>query len=212
MKHTHSIAAAVTMVVGATFHPLHAQNTPVPEVTHTVVLTTSMGTIELELYGKDAPKTVRNFVELINRKFYDGILFHRVVPGFVIQAGDPQTRDSTRRATWGQEGKSIYPGNEFEDELNPATPSYKRGYVEGTLAMANRGPNTNTSQFFIMLADNDARPHPLKKDYTIFGRVMKGMEVAHAIEATPLSGQSGQPVKPVVIQKATVREVGQTTK
>jgi cyclophilin family peptidyl-prolyl cis-trans isomerase len=168
-----------------------------------------MGTIELELYGKDAPKTVKNFVELINQKFYDGILVHRVVPGFVIQAGDPYTRDTTRRSQWGMEGRSIYDGNEFEDELNPATPSFKRGYVEGTLAMANRGPNTNTSQFFIMLVDNDKRPHPLQKQYTIFGRVTKGMDVVHTIELTPLSGQSGQPVKPVVIVKATATEVVQ---
>jgi cyclophilin family peptidyl-prolyl cis-trans isomerase len=212
MKHNRIIAAAVTIAVAATLHPLHAQNAPAPEVTHTAVLKTTMGTIEIELYGKDAPKTVENFVGLINRKFYDGILVHRVVPGFVIQAGDSATRDTTKREMWGRGGTSIYNGREFEDELNPATPSYKRGYVEGTLAMANRGPNTNTSQFFIMLVDNDKRPHPLKKEFTIFGRVTKGMDIIHTIEQVPLSGQSGQPVKPVMIIKATATEVPQMEK
>jgi cyclophilin family peptidyl-prolyl cis-trans isomerase len=208
MKYNRIIAAAVTIAAVATLHPLHAQDASAPVVTHTAVFTTSMGTIELELYGRDAPKTVNNFVGLINQKFYDGILFHRVVPGFVIQAGDPNSRDSTKRAVWGQSGSSIYKGIEFEDELNPAAPSYQRGYVEGTLAMANRGPNTNTSQFFIMLADNDKRPQPLKKSYTMFGRVTKGMDIVHTIEQMPLlSDQSGQPVKSVVILKATATEI-----
>lgn len=154
----------------------------IPEVTHTVTITTSMGKVEVELYGKDAPKTVRNFVELANRGFYNGQLVHRVIPGAIIQMGDPKTKDSTLRRQWGSGGESIY-GGYFEDELNTMTPSYRRGYVEGTLAMANRWPtpNSNTSQFFVMLSDNNKLPKPMKPVFTIFGRVASGMDVVHAI-------------------------------
>lgn len=154
----------------------------IPEVTHTVTITTSMGKVEIELYGKDAPKTVRNFVELANRGFYNGQLVHRVIPGAIIQMGDPKTKDSTLRRQWGSGGESIY-GGYFEDELNTMTPSYRRGYVEGTLAMANRWPtpNSNTSQFFVMLSDNNKLPKPMKPVFTIFGRVASGMDVVHAI-------------------------------
>ena len=129
---------------------------------------TVKGDIELELYPQDAPKTVANFATLSKKGYYNGLTFHRVVPGFVIQGGDPSGN--------GSGGYSIY-GPTFEDELNPETPSYKAGYVEGVLAMANRGPNTNGSQFFIMLADNTSLPH----NYTIFGKVTKGMDVVKQI-------------------------------
>jgi cyclophilin family peptidyl-prolyl cis-trans isomerase len=205
MKQQNIIIAALIMmaVIAGT---LKAQEVKAPEVTHTAIFTTTMGEFHIELYGKDAPKTVKNFVGLIDRGFYDGILFHRVVPGFVIQAGDPQTRDTSLREYWGMGGSSIYDGKEFEDELNGATPSYRRGYVEGTLAMANRGPNTNTSQFFIMLLDNDKRENPLPKLYTIFGRVVRGMDVVHQIELAPLTPQTGLPITPVIILKAKVVE------
>ncbi len=129
---------------------------------------TEKGEIQLELYPQDAPKTVTNFATLAKNGFYDGLTFHRVEPGFVIQGGDPDGN--------GTGGVSIY-GSEFEDELNEDTPSYKNGYKEGVLAMANRGPNTNSSQFFIMLADNDSLP----KNYTIFGKVTTGMDVVKNI-------------------------------
>lgn len=169
-----------------------------PEVTHTAVMKTSMGTMEIELYGKDAPKAVENFVGLTNQGFYKDILFHRVVPSFVIQAGDPKTKDPALVSDWGTGGNSIYPGILFEDELNPKTPSYKLGYREGCLAMANSGPNTNTSQFFIVLS-NDVKQR-LPHNYTIFGFVRSGMEVAHQIEQVPLSGMTGQvPTQPIKI-------------
>lgn len=129
---------------------------------------TKKGDIQLELYPQDAPKTVTNFATLAKNGFYDGLTFHRVEPGFVIQGGDPNGT--------GTGGTSVY-GPEFEDELNQESESYKAGYEEGVLAMANRGPNTNSSQFFIMLADNDALP----KNYTIFGKVIAGMEVVKKI-------------------------------
>ncbi|MEX1052076.1 MAG: peptidylprolyl isomerase, partial [Patescibacteria group bacterium] len=134
------------------------------------VIKTPKGDIELELYPNDAPKTVTNFATLAKNGFYDCLKFHRYEPGFVIQGGDPSGN--------GTGGESIY-GPEFADELNPDTESYKNGYKEGVLAMANRGPNTNSSQFFIILADNDTLP----KNYTIFGKVTGGLPVVQSIRA-----------------------------
>ena len=160
------------------------------------VIETTLGTIEAELYSADAPKTVENFVGLAGQKYFDGVVFHRVVPGFVIQGGDPTGT--------GSGGKSIW-GKEFADELNPAAGSYKAGYAKGVLAMANRGPNTNTSQFFIMLADNMTLP----KNYTIFGKVVKGIDVVDAIGNVPLTGGMGpdasKPATPVVMNKVWIR-------
>ena len=133
-----------------------------------ITIHTAKGDIEFETYPKDAPKTVANFSTLAKKGYYNGLTFHRVEPGFVIQGGDPNGN--------GSGGYSIY-GPTFEDELNPDTVSYKEGYKEGVVAMANRGPNTNGSQFFIMLADNDSLP----KNYTIFGKVTKGMDVVKQI-------------------------------
>jgi cyclophilin family peptidyl-prolyl cis-trans isomerase len=133
-----------------------------------VTIHTAKGDIEFQTYPNDAPKTVANFSTLAKKGYYNGLTFHRVEPGFVIQGGDPNGN--------GSGGYSIY-GPTFEDELNPDTESYKEGYKEGVVAMANRGPNTNGSQFFIMLADNDSLP----KNYTIFGKVTKGMDVVKQI-------------------------------
>jgi len=134
----------------------------------TAIIKTDKGDITLELYPNDAAKTVTNFATLAKNGYYDSLTFHRVEPGFVIQGGDPNGN--------GTGGSSIY-GAKFEDELNPNTASYKAGYQEGVLAMANAGPNTNGSQFFIMLADNSTLP----KNYTIFGKVTKGLDVVHKI-------------------------------
>jgi cyclophilin family peptidyl-prolyl cis-trans isomerase len=123
------------------------------------VLKTSKGTIEIELFGDEAPLTVSNHIFLIEEKFYDGLIFHRREEGFVIQGGDPLGE--------GYGG----PGYRFEDE--PVGRDYDRGIV----AMANSGPDTNGSQFFIMLADV-----PLPPLYTIFGKVTKGMDVVDNIE------------------------------
>lgn len=135
------------------------------------VITTPKGEIDIELYPNDAPKTVTNFATLAANKFYDGLTFHRVEPGFVIQGGDPKGN--------GTGGTSIYGGGPFADELNPNTPSYKEGYKEGVVAMANSGPNTNGSQFFIMWEDKPELPHL----YTIFGKVTNGMDVVHKMVA-----------------------------
>lgn len=159
------------------------------------VIVTTLGTIEVELYEKDAPKTVANFEGLAKEGYYNGVIFHRVVPGFVIQGGD-----STGT---GAGGRSIY-GHAFADELNPETKSYQEGYKKGVVAMANRGPNTNTSQFFILLADQGWMPH----NYTIFGKVIKGMDVVEKIshvELVPPGARDGRPKVPVVMNKVTIK-------
>jgi cyclophilin family peptidyl-prolyl cis-trans isomerase len=141
---------------------------------------TDKGKIVIALYPGDAPKTVQNFATLAKRGYYNNLTFHRVEPGFVIQGGDPNGD--------GSGGTSIY-GPTFADELNPNTQSYKDGYKTGVVAMANRGPDTNGSQFFILLAD-----HPeLPKAYTIFGKVTTGLDVMQKI-------QVGDHIKSITIQ------------
>ncbi|MDE2172499.1 MAG: peptidylprolyl isomerase [Patescibacteria group bacterium] len=154
---------------------------------HTVTIQTNKGTIVFETYDADAPNTVQNFLTLANKGFYNGLIFHRVIQGFMIQGGDP-----TGTGTGG-------PGYSFNDELNPATPSYQAGYVRGTVAMANAGPNTNGSQFFIMQKDTPALPH----DYTIFGKVISGMDVVDAIAATPVDAND-KPLSNVTMTSVTV--------
>ena len=168
------------------------------------VVETSYGSFEIELYSKDAPKTVKNFTGLAKKGFFNGLRFHRVAPGYVIQSGDPLSRDRAQIARWGTGGASIY-GKEFADELNPATPSGKAGYLRGVVAMANRGPNTNTSQFFILLSDAPGLPYA----YTIFGRVTKGMEVVDTIGKVELERpgqQDGRPKEDVFITKVTIKK------
>lgn len=150
------------------------------------LLETSEGNIKVKFYPDDAPKTVANFVKLATGKFYDGLIFHRVIPDFMIQGGDPKGN-----GTGG-------PGYKFEDELNPASASAKEGYKKGVLAMANAGPNTNGSQFFIMV--NNV---PLPYSYTIFGKVIEGQDVADKISKVP-TGPADRPVTPVVIKKVTI--------
>ncbi|MDD5590224.1 MAG: peptidylprolyl isomerase [Candidatus Portnoybacteria bacterium] len=156
---------------------------------HVVTIETNYGDIQFETYDADAPKTVQNFINLAQKGFYDNVIFHRVIDGFMIQGGDP-----LGNGTGG-------PGYEFEDELNPGTESYKNGYQKGVVAMANRGPNTNGSQFFIMVAD-----YALPNSYSIFGRVVKGQEVADAISKVKTDPANDKPLSAVVMKKVTVSE------
>src|SRR3989344_2833442 len=135
-----------------------------------ITLQTNKGGITIELLEQDAPKAVANFVKLAKEGFYNGTKFHRVIKGFMVQGGDPQTKDDALAARWGMGG----PGYTFADEIH----ANNRNAV-GTLAMANAGPDTNGSQFFINVADNDF----LDDKHTVFGRVVSGIEVGHAIEA-----------------------------
>ncbi len=156
---------------------------------YTATLETNKGTIEVELYPNDAPKTVNNFVCLARDGYFDGTPFHRIVQGFVIQGGDP-----TGTGSGG-------PGYKFTDE------PISREYEKGTLAMANAGPNTNGSQFFIVLDDLQGR---LPKNYTIFGKVTSGQEAVDAIAAVPTrqgaSGEKSQPTEPVTLDRVTIEE------
>ena len=155
---------------------------------HQITLQTNLGDITFETYDADAPKTVDNFITLSKKGFYKNVIFHRVIKGFMIQGGDP-----TGIGTGG-------PGYAFEDELNPATESYKTGYVKGAVAMANAGPNTNGSQFFIMLA-NTSLPH----NYTIFGTVIAGQNVVDAI-GNVKTNASDKPLEPVTIKGVIVNK------
>jgi cyclophilin family peptidyl-prolyl cis-trans isomerase len=152
--------------------------------TYTATMVTSKGTLEIVLDALGAPATVNNFVFLARWHYYDGIIFHRVIPGFVLQGGDP-----TGTGAGG-------PGYRFDDEL----PKPGR-YELGSLAMANAGPNTNGSQFFVISGPDGVRLPPL---YALFGKVVKGLDVVEAINA--LGSRSGTPSERVVIESVTIKE------
>ena len=154
------------------------------------VIVTELGTIEADLFTESAPKAAANFVKLAKQGFYDDAIFHRVIPGFMIQGGDGQfgkkaSLDKGRVGTGG-------PGYKFEDE------PFKGEYTRGTLAMANAGPNTNGSQFFIMHAD-----YRLPKNYTIFGLVTKGLDVVDAIATAPRNPRD-MPDAPIAMTSVTI--------
>ncbi len=178
----------------------------IPLATHRAVIRTSEGAFTLHLYGKDAPKTVENFIKLAERKFYRGILIHRIAKDFVVQMGDPKTKDKRKRDEWGSGGESAS-GEGFETEVNSDAPSVKRGYRRGVVAMANRGGETNTSQFFICL--RDIPNLPLRS--SIFGDVASGMATLDSIAAqaiTPvLSSTDGRPQKPITILSVSVSAI-----
>jgi cyclophilin family peptidyl-prolyl cis-trans isomerase len=156
----------------------------------TATIQTNLGNIQLELFEDEAPKTTENFVTLAQKGYYDGVIFHRVIQGFMIQGGDPTGT--------GRGGESAR-GGRFNDEINLSSQLYRTGYKRGTLAMANAGPNTNGSQFFIMHNDN-----PLPPKYTIFGRVLEGQDVVDAIATTP-TDSNDRPKSAVRIDKITIQ-------
>jgi cyclophilin family peptidyl-prolyl cis-trans isomerase len=140
---------------------------------YTATIDTSMGTMKAELFANEAPTTVNNFVFLARQGYYDGVMFHRVINNFMVQTGDP-----TGTGTGG-------PGYRFNDE------PVKRKYLRGTLAMANAGPNTNGSQFFIVHKDYQLQPN-----YTIFGQLTDGLDVLDKIATTPTGPGRGGPDTP----------------
>jgi cyclophilin family peptidyl-prolyl cis-trans isomerase len=150
----------------------------------TATIHTNHGAIELELYPADAPKTVDNFVKLAKDGFYDGVVFHRVIPDFMIQGGDP-----TGTGAGG-------PGYQFEDEFND------HKVVRGALAMANAGPNTNGSQFFIVTTESAAW---LDGKHTVFGRVTSGMDVVDAISGVSRDGRD-RPHDDVTMERVEIAE------
>ena len=151
------------------------------------VISTDKGDIEVDLFDQSAPKATQNFIDLATKGYYDEVIFHRVIPGFVIQGGDGQygkknALDASRVGTGG-------PGYKFEDE------PVQGNYTRGALAMANAGPNTNGSQFFICHQDLTGR---LPKNYTLFGQVTKGLDVVDAI-AAGRTGPQDRPMEPVAM-------------
>ena len=148
------------------------------------IIQTNHGPINVELFPDDAPKTVANFVKLVNDGFYEGVVFHRVIPDFMIQGGDP-----TGTGSGG-------PGYSFEDEFND------HKVVKGALAMANAGPNTNGSQFFIVTTD--AAPW-LDGKHTVFGAVVEGMDAVTAVAGTATDG-SDRPLEPQTIERVELSE------
>jgi len=156
---------------------------------------TDKGPIELEFLPMDAPKAVENFRLLAERGYYNNLTFHRIVKGFMIQGGDPSGDGTGGESAW---------GGTFEDEIKPDSPTYSNGYRRGIVAMANAGPNTNGSQFFIMHQD-----YPLPPNYVIFARVTSGMDAVDAIAGTPTTlgadGGMSQPTTPPIIRKITIR-------
>ena len=152
---------------------------------------TNFGVITLELFPKEAPKTVENFVKLAKSDFYNGTKFHRVIKDFMIQGGDPNSKDGD----WSNDGRGG-PGYTFEDEFN----THK--VIRGALAMANSGPNTNGSQFFIVTAE--AAPW-LDGKHTVFGRVVGGMDVVDRIKSVT-TNENDHPLEDVVVERVTIEQ------
>lgn len=160
---------------------------------------TNRGTFELELFKDTMPITAGNFIKLANEKFYDGIKFHRVIDGFMIQSGDPITR-TEEYIKYGTGG----PGYTIPDEF--VSGEYLTN-VRGTIAMANRGPESGGSQFFINVADNqnlDFDKPPFTSKHPVFGRVIRGMDVVDAI-ATTETNSNDMPIDPVIIESVTIK-------
>jgi cyclophilin family peptidyl-prolyl cis-trans isomerase len=156
---------------------------------------TDKGPIEIEFLAADAPKAVENFRLLAEHGYYDGLTFHRIVKGFMIQGGDPLGDGTGGESAW---------GGTFPDEINEASALYRGGYRRGLVAMANAGPNTNGSQFFILQRD-----YALPPRYVIFARVTAGMDTVDALANTPTTlgadGGMSRPLTEPVIKKVTIR-------
>lgn len=165
--------------------------TPTPISAMTATIQTNLGNIEIELYRDKAPKTVDNFVRLAQSGFYNNTLFHRTIPDFMVQGGDPLTREEPD--DWARHGTGG-PGYTFADEINDIK------LVRGIVAMANAGPNTNGSQFFIITAP---ATDWLDGKHTAFGRVTNGMEVVDAISRVKRNAND-HPLDDVVLQKITL--------
>jgi len=157
----------------------------------TAVIETNKGTIKFELLETEVPKTTENFRLLAEKGYYDGVIFHRVIKNFMIQGGDPLGAGYGGESAW---------GGKFDDEIDKASALYQGAYEKGTVAMANSGPNTNGSQFFIMHVD-----YPLPPSYTKFGRVTEGQDVVDAIANVQVN-QNDKPLEPVVMNKVTIEE------
>lgn len=155
------------------------------------VIETNKGVIKFELLEDAAPKTTENFRLLADKNYFDGVIFHRIIPNFMIQGGDPLGEGYGGESAW---------GGKFDDEIDRESELYSGPYEKGTVAMANAGPNTNGSQFFIMHID-----YPLPPSYSKFGKVIEGNDVVDAI-ANMERNQNDKPVEPVVMEKVYITD------
>jgi peptidylprolyl isomerase len=155
------------------------------------VMKTNKGDITIELFTSDIPITAGNFLKLATSDYYDGVKFHRIIPNFMIQGGDPYTKDDSKVASWGTGG----PGYAIQDEFGP-----RYGNDRGTLSMANAGPNTGGGQFFINTVNNNF----LDGKHPVFGKVIAGMDVVDAISSSP-TGARDVPTSPIVIEDIVVQ-------
>lgn len=200
-----SYVAAVVIIIGLVvgYVTLMSKEPEVEKSAESVQVTlqTTMGDIELELFADKMPITVGNFVELAKADFYDGVKFHRVIPGFMIQAGDPKTKDDSLADQWGSGG----PGYTIEDEFVEGLSN-----LRGTIAMANTGiPGSGGSQWFINVVDNtylDWDKEPAAAKHPVFGRVTSGMDVVDAIVNVPATQVQTRPDEPVIINDVIIKE------
>jgi len=161
------------------------------KMNHTAVFETNQGTFEIELFEDKMPVTTKNFIKLVEQGFYDQTKFHRVISNFMIQGGDPLSADDSKKASWGTGGPGYNIKDEFHSELKN---------LKGTIAMANAGPNTGGSQFFINLVSNDY----LDSKHPVFGQVIQGQEVVEKIGQTQ-TNPFDQPLQTVVIKKIIIK-------
>lgn len=193
---TPAASAAVTSDASPAAAPADFDQAAQPQPGDQVaIVKTNMGEIKIRLFASLVPKTVENFVTLAEKDYYDGIIFHRVIPNFMIQGGDPTGTGTGGESAW---------GGKFDDEFNVALSN-----LRGSIAMANAGPNTNGSQFFINIKDNtylDFNKTPLQSAHAVFGHVYEGMDVVDKISAVQ-TGAADKPVSDVVIEDVTIETI-----
>ncbi|KKQ19070.1 MAG: Peptidyl-prolyl cis-trans isomerase [Parcubacteria group bacterium GW2011_GWC1_36_9] len=197
-KYTSFVIIVIAIVLGIWFFTGNRDkekniiNSNNQDKTMNVTLHTNKGDITIEFFEKQTPNTVANFVKLAKEGFYDGVKFHRVIKGFMIQGGDPLSKDDSKINLWGTGG----PGYSFADELGRGNENNRNDV--GTISMANSGPNTNGSQFFINVVSNNF----LDTKHVVFGKVMSGMDIVKEIENMPtlLPGIADRPASAVVIE------------
>jgi cyclophilin family peptidyl-prolyl cis-trans isomerase len=188
MKKIFLAITILTLILTSVNYSQKKESKKMTDSTTIAVIKTNMGTIEIELFAKEVPKTVENFVGLANKDYYNGIIFHRVIDNFMIQGGDPTGTGRGGESFWGKKFN-----DEFADTLKHDS--------AGVLSMANSGPNTNGSQFFITLA---ATPW-LDGKHTVFGKVINGMDVVKAIGRVKKDGQD-RPYADVVMESVTIEK------
>jgi cyclophilin family peptidyl-prolyl cis-trans isomerase len=188
------------LVIGVASCDMSPKNAKVPRGAKSsgglhATIDTDKGPIEMELFPAAAPKAVENFRLLAEHNYYNGLTFHRIVRGFMVQGGDPNGNGTGGESAWGEP---------FADEIDRSSDLYRSGYLRGMVAMANSGPNTNGSQFFIMHRD-----YPLPPNYVIFGRVIDGMSTVDALASVSVvpnsGGEPSRPITPPVIKSITIK-------